>query len=109
MRRSRHLRDRGNPGCKSEPGLFVPRIDPLRCSAEGPCVRVCPYDVLELREVPADQRRAYPWLLRLRLAVKGGRQAAVVRAAACHACGDCVVACPEQAITLVRATPTAAI
>lgn len=91
--------------CRAEPGAFIPRVDPLRCAAEDPCVRACPYDVLELRAVPAEQRRAYPWLLRLRLAVHGGQQAAVVRAEACCACGDCVMACPEDAIWLVRAPP----
>jgi NAD-dependent dihydropyrimidine dehydrogenase PreA subunit len=32
----------------------------------------------------------------------GGRQAFAERAEQCSACGLCVQACPEQAITLVR-------
>ena len=37
---------------------------------------------------------------RLKALVHGSRQAFVARPEACHACGLCVAACPERAITL---------
>ena len=39
---------------------------------------------------------------RVKAGAHGGRQADPVRAARCHACGDCVAACPEHAIRLER-------
>jgi 4Fe-4S ferredoxin len=36
------------------------------------------------------------------LFVHGGKQAYAVNADACRACGLCVTACPEKAITLAR-------
>ena len=40
---------------------------------------------------------------KLKARVHGNRQAFVVHAEACHACGLCVTACPEKAIKLVKA------
>jgi NAD-dependent dihydropyrimidine dehydrogenase PreA subunit len=39
---------------------------------------------------------------RLKALAHGGKQAFAVSAEACHACGLCVKACPENAIRLVR-------
>ena len=39
-------------------------------------------------------------LARFKVFVHGGKQAFVTRPADCHACGECVKACPEQAIQL---------
>jgi NAD-dependent dihydropyrimidine dehydrogenase PreA subunit len=41
--------------------------------------------------------------VRFKIFVHGGKQGFVTRAADCHACGACVTACPERAITLARA------
>jgi 4Fe-4S ferredoxin len=89
-------------GCRG-PGRLMPVIDRNRCEGKQDCVRVCPYQVFELRPVPAHDRAALGLLGRLKLKVHGGRQAYLRAPADCHACGQCVTACPEKAITL-RAT-----
>ncbi len=92
-----------DPNCKHPAGAFVPRINPERCEAKGPCVTVCPYDVLAIAPVTAQLRSQLSWLGRIKLFVHGGRQAYVANPAQCHGCGLCVAACPEHAITLARA------
>ena len=42
--------------------------------------------------------RTLPLLVRIKVAVHGGRQAVVVNEAACTACMKCVEVCPEDAI-----------
>ena len=89
--------------CKAAPGAFVPLIDRGRCEGKGECVRVCPVGVYAVGTLPAEQRVA----LGLRGKLKGfahrWQQALLVKPSACEACGLCVKACPEKAITLVRA------
>jgi 4Fe-4S ferredoxin len=78
----------------------VPVVDPHRCEAKGDCIRVCPTGVFELRRPSDAERAALGWLGRLKLRVHGGQQAVVASPSACEACGLCVPACPEDAITL---------
>ena len=76
-----------------------------RCEAKSDCVRVCPYDVFEVRVLTADERAGVSLRGRVNLLVRRNRQAVVIAPDACHACGLCVTACPERAITLTpRAT-----
>jgi 4Fe-4S ferredoxin len=91
--------------CK-EAAQLVPVVDRARCEAKGDCIRVCPYDVFELRELGSADKAALSLLARLKARVHGNRQAFVARPADCHACGECVTACPERAIKLVRSTMT---
>jgi NAD-dependent dihydropyrimidine dehydrogenase PreA subunit len=86
--------------CKFAPGTVVPVIDPMRCEAKGPCVPACPYDVLEIRLVPPEEKARLPMMGRIKLFVHGGKQAFAVNADACRGCGLCVKACPERAIRL---------
>jgi 4Fe-4S ferredoxin len=88
--------------CKAPPRTFVPVVNPNRCEAKADCVAVCPYDVFEVRPLTADELASLSFLSRIRVRVHGGRQAFAVRADACHACGKCVSACPERAISLQR-------
>ena len=83
----------------------MPVIDPKRCEAKADCVAVCPYDVFDICALTADEWASLPFFSRLKVRVHGGKQAFAVRADACHACGLCVKACPERAITLRKAAP----
>jgi 4Fe-4S ferredoxin len=96
------------PDCKFAPGFMTPVIDPMRCEAKGPCVPICPYDVLAIRVVPDAEKAKLPFFGRVRLFVHGGKQAFAVDPDACHGCGLCVQACPEKAIKLQRAVTAAA-
>jgi NAD-dependent dihydropyrimidine dehydrogenase PreA subunit len=88
-------------GCAPVAGRVMPRIDLARCEGKGDCERVCPYDVFVIAEVPCAERRTRGAFARAKLWVHGNRQAVAINADACHACGRCVAACPEDAIRLV--------
>jgi NAD-dependent dihydropyrimidine dehydrogenase PreA subunit len=62
------------PDCKFAPGFMIPVIDPMRCEAKGPCVPICPYDVLAIRVVPGEEKAKLPFFGRVRLFVHGGKQ-----------------------------------
>ena len=89
------------PGCK-EQGLLAPVIDRNRCEGKEDCVRVCPYDVFAIRVLSREERARLSFKGRMKALFHGNRQAFAVRAEACHACGECVEACPEGAIKLAR-------
>jgi len=88
--------------CKQEPGVFAPVINRARCEGKEDCVRACPYEVFEMRKLGAQERRAMSFVARLKATLHGNWQAFAVRAQDCRACGLCVAACPEDAITLAR-------
>jgi NAD-dependent dihydropyrimidine dehydrogenase PreA subunit len=92
--------------CKQPPKVVAPVIDPHRCEGAGDCEDVCPYGVFRLRKVTAEGKKALPFGPWLKVLVHGGRQAFVVAADECHACGLCVTACPEKAIRLARLSST---
>jgi len=86
--------------CKADPGGWRPVVDRSRCEGKKDCVEVCPYDVFEVRRIDDAEFRALSFLGRLKLRVHGMQTSYTPRAADCHACGLCVKACPEDAITL---------
>jgi 4Fe-4S ferredoxin len=86
--------------CKGEPGRVAPVVDRNRCEAKGECVRVCPYNVFEIRSLSTQDRASLSVLGKLKAWAHGNKQAFVVRPADCHACQLCVKACPEQALRL---------
>lgn len=90
--------------CK-DAGVVVPVVDRTRCEGKDACVRVCPYHVFEVRVLSPPERAALPWLARAKAWAHGWRQAYVVAPDACHACGECVTACPERAIRLTPVSP----
>jgi NAD-dependent dihydropyrimidine dehydrogenase PreA subunit len=100
----RAARDAKRPGekCRSAPRQYVPNIDRRRCEGKSDCVAVCPYNVFEVGPIDEAEYRAMPFFVRLKLRAHGKKTAYTPRADACQACGLCVVACPEDAITLVR-------
>lgn len=95
--------ERPGEECKATEGAWAPVVNRARCEGKSDCVQVCPYDVFEVRTIDEAEYRALPILARLKLRVHGKKTAYTPNAEACRACGLCVVACPEKAITLARA------
>ena len=91
-----------NPVCKADAGKFVPVINRNRCEGKADCERLCPYNVFQVATLPTDQRSDLSIMGKLKGFGHRWQQALLVNADACHACGLCVAACPEQAITLSR-------
>ena len=88
--------------CKQPRGRLQPVIDRNRCEGKGDCVAVCPFNVFTLGKLAPEQRGELNLFGTLRGMAHGWAQAFTPNAAACEACGHCVSACPEKAITLVR-------
>ena len=91
-----------DPKCKHEAGQFVPVIDRNRCEGKADCVRVCPTAVFMVGTLPRDQRAGLRFTGKLKGFVHKWQQAMLTNPDSCEACGLCVEACPEDAITLVR-------
>ena len=81
-------------------------VDPNRCEGARDCVRECPEQVFAMRR---PDPRGMSLLLRLKVAVHGGKQAVVVNEAACTACMKCVLACPENALRVEAGSPARAV
>lgn len=96
------IRDQ-NAICKAAPGEFIPVVDPQKCEGKGDCAVVCPYDVFEIKKMPDAQFSTLPLTIKLKLWMHGRQTAFTPNMDACRACGACVKACPEHAITLQRA------
>jgi len=90
----------GQPLCKGGPGRVEPVIDRNRCEGKGDCLAVCPHGVFSLGILSPPQRMKLDWRGRIKSRFHGWRQAFTPNAEACMACGLCVKACPERAITL---------
>lgn len=88
--------------CRGAPLAYAPRVDRARCEGKAECVAVCPYAVFEVRRIDDADYRALSFLARLKSLAHQKQTAYTPRAADCRACGLCVGACPEKAITLVR-------
>lgn len=89
--------------CTHEAGAFRPVIDRNRCEGKAACVRVCPVSVFTVGTLPQPQRAGLSVRGRLKGFAHRWQQALLVNPDACEACGLCVKACPEHAITLTRA------
>ena len=91
--------------CRPEGGELSPVIDLARCEGKADCLRVCPYDVFEVRVATPAERRGIGLLAQVKSMVHGHKKAFAIRLAQCHACGLCVTACPETAIRLLKIRP----
>ena len=81
-------------GAREDLSMAKVVVDALRCEGKKSCAQLCPEGVFRMERAP----RTLPLLVRIKVAVHGGRQAIVVNEAACTACMKCVDACPERAI-----------
>ena len=94
--------DRPGEQCFAEPASFQPVVNRLRCEGRGDCAQVCPENVFEVRRMDDADFDALPFFARLHSRAHGRKTAYTPNADACAACGLCVVACPENALELVR-------
>lgn len=100
----RAARDPKRPGesCKAPPGTYLPVVDRSRCEGKNDCVEVCPYEVFEVRRIDDADFEKLSFFGKLKSRAHGRLTAYTPQESACQACGLCVVACPEKAITLRR-------
>lgn len=89
--------------CGAGPGQFRPVVDRNRCEGKKQCAAVCPYEVFIVATLPRAKRSGLSLRGKLNGFAHRWQQALVVNPDACHACGLCVAACPEKALTLTRA------
>ncbi|HSB96101.1 MAG TPA: ferredoxin family protein [Spongiibacteraceae bacterium] len=89
--------------CKHEAGQFKPVINRNRCEGKEDCITACPYDVFTMGTLPPEQRADLTLIGKIKGFAHKWQQAFATNADACRACGFCVSACPEKAITLIRA------
>jgi 4Fe-4S ferredoxin len=90
--------------CKHPPKVLMPLVNLSKCEGANPCIAACPYDVLELHTMSEAEYQTLTFKGKVKTWVHGRTKAYAVRADQCHACGLCVSACPEKAISLVRYT-----
>ena len=102
QRRAAAHPDRPGERCSAPGGVFVPIVDHARCEGKRDCIDVCPNDVFEVRRIEEADYRRLGRINRLKVRAHGMVTAYTPNASDCHACGLCVVACPEQAIALTR-------
>jgi 4Fe-4S ferredoxin len=100
MAAKRNTPSRSPQACPQPAGRYVPVINRNRCEGKEDCVTACPCDVFEMQTLGEAEKSAMPFFSRLKARLHGNRQAYAVRAEDCQACGLCISACPESAITL---------
>ena len=93
--------------CRADAGAFVPLVDRERCEGKKDCIDVCPYDVFEVRSIDRSHFLGLSLLGKVKSLAHRLQSAYTPRADACRACGLCVVACPEGALSLVPSAPRA--
>ena len=89
--------------CLAPPKRWIPIVDPAKCEGKQDCVVVCPYSVFELGTLTETEYQALGFVGRLKARSHDRKTSRTPRADACRACGLCVVACPESAISLGQA------
>jgi 4Fe-4S ferredoxin len=100
-RRAAKRPDRPGEKCGAEAGAYRPVVDRNACEGKRDCVEVCPYDVFEVRQIDDEDFSRLSFRGKLKSRAHGRLTAYTPKEDLCQACGLCVVACPEKAITLV--------
>ncbi len=100
-RRAAQHPNRPGEKCGADAGAYQPVIDRNACAGKRDCVEVCPYAVFEVRRINDEDFSRLSFLGKLKSRTHGRLSAYTPQANLCQACGLCVVACPEKAITLV--------
>jgi NAD-dependent dihydropyrimidine dehydrogenase PreA subunit len=95
--------DRPGEDCRAEAGRTRIVVDRGKCEGKGDCVEVCPYNVFEVGRISDDDFARLGVLGKLKSLAHRRKTALLPRLDACRACGMCVVACPEKALSLVPA------
>lgn len=99
-RRAARHPDRPGEDCRAPAGSQRPVVDRSKCEGKKDCVDVCPENVFEVRRIDDADFAALGFIAKMKSRAHGRLTAYTPNAAACRACGLCVVACPEKAITL---------
>jgi NAD-dependent dihydropyrimidine dehydrogenase PreA subunit len=102
-RRAARHPDRPGEKCTAAPGTWKPLVDRERCEGKHDCVDVCPHGVFEVRRIAAIDFAALSLGGKMKSVAHRLQTAYTPAQDQCRACGLCVVACPENAIKLVRA------
>ena len=95
-------RDPARPGedCASAPDRYDIIVDRGKCEGKGDCVEVCPYSVFEVGRLTDAEFSALSLLGKVKSLAHRRKTARTPKLHACQACGMCIVACPEDALTL---------
>jgi NAD-dependent dihydropyrimidine dehydrogenase PreA subunit len=101
-RRAAQHPDRPGEDCRAAPATHAIVVDRGKCEGKADCVAVCPYNVFEVRRIDDADFAQLGLLGRLKSRAHGRKSAYTPRLDACQACGMCIVACPEHALTLRR-------
>lgn len=100
-RRAARHPERPGEKCGATPGAFRPVVDRNACEGKRDCVEVCPYGVFEVRRISDEDYAQLGFLGKMKSRAHGRQTAYTPGEELCRACGLCVVACPERAVTLV--------
>jgi NAD-dependent dihydropyrimidine dehydrogenase PreA subunit len=92
--------DRPGEDCKADPGRYEIVVDRGRCEGKGDCVEVCPYRVFEVGRLDDAEFARLSLLGKVKSLAHRRKTARMPNLEACRACGMCIVACPEDALTL---------
>lgn len=94
--------NRPGEACQAPAGTWRPVVNRSKCEGKRDCVDVCPHDVFRVERMADADFAALGWVAKLKAIAHKRMTAYTPNADACRACGLCVVACPERAVSLIR-------